>query len=158
MFLHVGGVNHANDDLLEEIENCPGRIAAAQHLKTRKELLGMQPFPFEHEQWVSHTGYELEAMNGGQAESIPVILEVDAALHLVQCVKARKWPTRAPWLLLEEPEEDERRYGGAPFITPSKLSENAPWPGGTKIQPPHPMEAVSDFKRPHHRHRDHRNH
>ena len=78
VFLHVGGVHHANDGLLEEIDNCPGRGAATEHLKKRKERLGMQPPPVDHEQWVSYTGREFESMNGGQAESMSVILEVGA--------------------------------------------------------------------------------
>ena len=50
VFLHVGGVNHANNALLEEIDNCPGRRAATEHLKKRKERLGMQPPPVDHAQ------------------------------------------------------------------------------------------------------------
>ena len=67
----------------------------------------MQPPPFEHEQWVSYTGYEFEAMDGGQAESIPVILEVDAALHLAQWVNTRRRPTGVPRLPLVDPEEGD---------------------------------------------------
>ena len=94
-------------NLLEEINNCLGKRAAARHLKKRKERLGMQPSPVDLEQWVPYTGREFEAMNGGEADHIPVILEVDAAVHLAQWVRAREWPTRTPWFPLEHPEDDD---------------------------------------------------
>ena len=109
MFLHVARVEHSSDALLMEIDTCPGRATARAHLAARRERLGLQPSP---DQWVSYIGREVrggygqrsefEPMEGGRDHNIPVILEVDAGVHLAQ-----KWPGDAPPFPLDDPEPAE---------------------------------------------------